>query len=79
MHLIARIALVGALATVSACTTYYKVTDPSTQKTYYTTGIKKQKGGAVEFKDAATSARVTVQNSEVIEISRADFKAGTPR
>ena len=57
---VALLLLVG----LSACGSYYRVTDPTTGSTYYTSDIKKQKGGAVELKDANTGSSVTLQNSE---------------
>jgi outer membrane lipoprotein SlyB len=56
------------------CASYYKVTDVSSGKTYYTDEIKR-KNSSVMFKDAQTQNEVTLQNSEVIEISKDQFKA----
>ena len=64
-----------ALALFAAgCTTYYRVTDPTTGKMYYSTDLK-QDGGATTFKDARTGDSVTVQNVEVRKISKEDFEA----
>ena len=73
-----RIAILTVIATLllSGCTSYYKVVDPSTNKTYYTTKYEQNRSGAVEFKDQATGSTVTVQNSEISEISEATFKQG---
>jgi hypothetical protein len=58
------------------CASYYKVTDPATRKDYYTETIER-KGAAVTFKDVNTRATVTLQSSEVLEISKDEFKANT--
>ncbi len=56
------------------CATYYKVTDPSTGKDYYTKTLER-KGGGIIFKDVKTQTTVTLQSSEVLEISKDAFKA----
>ena len=66
---------VVALATVTiACSHYYKVNDPAGTKEYYTTEIDQKKGGAIEIKDKKTGATVTLQSSEVKEISEEEFE-----
>jgi hypothetical protein len=56
-------------------TVYWMVTDPTTKKVYYTEEVKTTQGGAAKFKDAKTGSEVTLQNSEVKEISKDEFKA----
>ena len=58
---------------------YYKVVDPATDKTYYTKEIREEKGGAVKIKDANTGSSVTLQNSEVTQINKEEFKANTKK
>lgn len=58
------------------CATYYKVTDPATGKDYYTEKVER-KGGGVTFKDVNTRATVTLQSSEVLEISKDQFEENT--
>ena len=70
--------------TVAGCATYYKVTEPASGKTYYTTKIKKTKiggkpTGAITFKDATTKSKVTLQSSEVEKVSGKEYKAGTKK
>ena len=65
-----------ALATIAACTSYYEVTDPTTGRVYYTTDIEDRKGGAVTLIDDRNDVEVTVQNSEVREISKDTYKDG---
>jgi hypothetical protein len=55
---------------------YYTVKDPSTGKVYYSEDIKKKEGGAVTLTDAKTSSTVTIQNSEVTEVSEQTYKQG---
>lgn len=59
----------------AGCTTYYKVSDPAGSKEYYTTKIDKEKGGAIRLKDKKSGAQVTLQSSEVKEISEEEFEA----
>ena len=62
---------------LAGCTTYYKVSDPSTGHNYYSTKVKKQSGsGAIKFEDERTKSTVTLQSSEVKEISEEEFQAG---
>ena len=45
------------------CAPYYRVTDPSTENTYYTRNIKKVGSGAIKLEDARSGKTVTLQNS----------------
>ena len=78
--MIARIMALGAVvaltAMTAACSHYYKVNDPAGTKEYYTTEIDQKKGGAIEIKDEKTGATVTLQSSEVKEISEEEFEKG---
>ena len=58
------------------CTSYYKVIDPSTNKTYYTTELRRKDNGATTLKDARTGNMVTIQNSEVEPINKEEFESG---
>jgi type IV secretory pathway VirJ component len=74
------IAVVGCalLATGCSSSNYYKVTDPTSGKAYYAEEVKTDKGtGAIKLKDARSKAEVTLQNSEVLVISKDEFKAAT--
>lgn len=67
--------LCGTIAVLAGCTTYYQVNDPAGSRKYYTTDIDKTKAGAITFKDEKTGAEVTLQSSEVKEISEEEFNA----
>lgn len=79
-----RLKLLGATVGATACTvllagcfsSYYMVRDPGSGTAYYTTDVKKS-GSAVQFKDEKTGSAVTLQNSEVKEISKDEFTKGT--
>ena len=61
---------------VHACGRYYKVEDPVSGKVYYTTELEqKEQTGVVMLKDAKTGSTVTLQNSEITEIDKKEFKA----
>jgi hypothetical protein len=60
----------------AGCTTYYRVTDQSTRRAYFTTDIDRTDSGAVRFCDEKSRANVTLQSSEIIEISREAFDSG---
>jgi hypothetical protein len=67
--------LCGTLAGIAGCTTYYRVSDPSGAKEYYTTNIDKTKAGGITFKDEKSGSVVTLQSSDVKEISEDEFVA----
>ena len=56
---------------------YYRVNDPAGgDRQYYTSDIKETRTGAITFKDEKSGSVVTLQSSEVKEISKDEFKAG---
>ena len=63
----------------TACTQYYRITDQATGKVYYTTDYDRTRSGAVQFEDANSRSTVTLQSSEIIEISRPEFEAKAKR
>ena len=69
-------ALCLLMLVVAGCATYYMVRDPGTGTAYYTTKIESAgQAGAVKFKDARTGSVVTMQSSEVREISSDEYEA----
>ncbi|MHC4116070.1 MAG: hypothetical protein ACYSWO_01050 [Planctomycetota bacterium] len=58
------------------CTSYHKVTDLNTGKTYYTTQIEYKGSGAVDLKDGKTGARIVLPSSEVQEITKDEYNRG---
>jgi hypothetical protein len=56
--------------------TYYRVTDPTSGKTYYTTNLKEQKNGAATLTDARTGSKVSLQNTEVTKVSKEEYDVG---
>lgn len=75
-RLIIMLACVIALS-LAGCGSYYKITDPSSGKVYYSEKVKKR-SGYVEFTDSNSGSDVTLQNSEVLKISKDEYKANTP-
>ena len=72
------VASIGAALFIGGCSsTYYKVTDPHSGTAYYTEKVDTLMGtGAVKVKDARTGSIVTLQSSEVKEISEKEYKDG---
>jgi hypothetical protein len=58
----------------TGCTTYYRITDQATGRAYYTTDYDRTDSGGVKFEDARTHATVTLQSSEITEVSRSEFR-----
>jgi hypothetical protein len=50
------------------------VKDPHTGREYYTTAVERSSGG-IRFRDGKTQSTVTLQNSEIIEISKDQYRA----
>ena len=65
-----------ALLCIGGCTTYYKVTDPTTGKEYYTTELQRKSSGAATLKDARTGDTVNLQNSEISQVTKEQYEAG---
>jgi len=55
---------------------HYKITEPTSKIVYYTRDYEKTKAGGASFKDARTGAIVTIQNSEIKEVSRQYLRRG---
>ncbi|MEX0805028.1 MAG: hypothetical protein WD688_17165 [Candidatus Binatia bacterium] len=60
----------------AGCTTYYRITDQPTRRAYFAKGYDRTDSGAVKFYDVKSRANVTLQSSEIIEISRDAFDSG---
>jgi hypothetical protein len=57
------------VAVLSGCTSYYEIKDPGTSAVYYTNKYKQKDSGAITFEDAKTKSELTLQNSQIKEIS----------
>jgi hypothetical protein len=70
------VALFAGLLVAACASQHYRVTNPHSGNVYYTEKIDSLKEGAVKLKDARTGSTVTLQNSEVKEISSKEYKEG---
>jgi hypothetical protein len=69
--------LCGMAGLLGGCgSDYYRVNHPTTDKVYYTKEIDRAKAGAVTFKDERSGNTVSLQSSEVKQISKEEFQAG---
>lgn len=77
-YLIMGLMACGLIIAVAGCSSnHYRVTDPASGKAYYTTKIDNAgRAGAVKIKDDKTGSTVTLQSSEVKEISADEYEAG---
>ena len=74
----ARWVVIAVAVLVAGCASYYKVTDPSSGRTFYTEKVERDKGQTtIMFKDAKTGAEVTLPSSEVLEISSGEYEKAT--
>ncbi|HTP40802.1 MAG TPA: hypothetical protein VML36_00085 [Nitrospiria bacterium] len=71
---VAVVMMSGLVAT--ACATYYRVTDPQSGRVYYTEKVDRERGGAASFTDAGSGSTITIQNSEVKEITKDEYNVG---
>ena len=68
--------LCGMVGLLAGCGgNYYRVNDPGGDRHYYTSEIEQTRTGAITFKDEKSGSVVTLQSSEVKEISKDEFKA----
>jgi hypothetical protein len=75
----AAVIALAASTLLAGCASYYRVTDPGSGRQYYTTNVEKSKDGSVSFKDTKSGSAVTLQSSEVTEISHGDYEAGVKK
>ena len=68
--------VVAGLLCAVGCTNYYKVTDPTSGKSYYTTELSQKGNGVCTLKDATTGNKVTIQNSEIDKLTKDEYEAG---
>jgi len=71
-------AVVAFTVLLAGCAHYYKVTDASNGKVYYTEDVKRN-GSAVEFKDAQSGGVMTLQNSNVQDIDKQEYEQGVAK
>ena len=64
------------LVVLAGCSNYYKVTDISTQKVYYTKSVNYKGSGSVQIEDAETGAKVVLPSSEVQEVDKEEYNRG---
>jgi hypothetical protein len=60
----------------SGCTSYYRITDQASRAAYFTTEYERANSGAVQFQDEKSRATVTLQSSEIKQITRDEFDSG---
>lgn len=78
-HFSVILALFIASSFLFGCTNYYRITNPSTGKAYYTSELDKKGDGVLEFTDARTGEKVTLPGSEVREITKEEFQTNRMR
>ena len=66
--------VVLSVAAVGCGSSYYIVNDPFTGKTYYTKDVDRFNSGNVSFKDEKTGKTVSIQNSEVQEVTSTEYQ-----
>jgi len=66
--------VVLSVAAVGCGSSYYIVNDPFTGKTYYTKDVDRFNSGNVSFKDEKTGKTVSIQNSEVQEVTSPEYE-----
>ena len=74
IHMIPRVLICGLSLMIAGCSHYYRVTEPASGKTYYTTHID-ERSGAAKFKDDRTGNYVILHSAEVSELSEDEYGA----
>ena len=62
------------MAIISGCASYYKVTDPVSNKVYYTGNIDRKLNGLIQFTDEESKTNVTLMGADVLEITKGQYK-----
>ena len=73
-HMITGVLVCVLSMTMAGCSHYYRVTEPASGKTYYTTHID-ERSGAAKFKDDRTGSYVILHSAEVSELSEDEYGA----
>ena len=68
------LSIVLFLVATGCGSSYYIVNDPYTGKTYYTRDVTRFNSGNVSFKDDKTGKAVSIQNSEVQEVTDSEYQ-----
>ena len=55
---------------------YYRVTDPTTDKIYYTRHLQESSAGSVKFQEAETDKTVILDTAEIEQISEDEYNVG---
>lgn len=63
---------------MSGCTTYYRVKDTTSGRTYYTEDIKRR-NGTVIFTDTKSGSQITLPSSEIAEVQEEEYKKNTAK
>ena len=69
-----------ATAALGGCSGPFKVTDPASGRVFYTKSVdQNSRAGYVEFTDAVSGSRVTLQSSEVKEVTSDEYNAAVKK
>jgi len=71
--------LLALVLVTAGCTTYYRVTDPSSGKVFYTHEIIRGYNQNIRFTDAKSGSDVTLTTSEVKEITQEEYQKNTAK
>ena len=63
-----------SLAAVGCGSRFYIVNDPYTGKTYSTQNVDRFHSGNISFKDEKTGKKVSIQNSEIQEVTGGEYQ-----
>src|SRR5262245_28427750 len=73
------LAALAMLALVAAgCTSYYRIRDTTSGRTYYTEDYKRR-NGTVVFTDTKSGSEITLPSSEISEITSEEYKKNTTK
>ena len=71
-----RLGIALVILFAAGCSSYYRINDQASGRIYYTTDYDRSDSGSVVFEDARTRSTVTLQSSEIREISRSEYESG---
>lgn len=76
LSVFARLGIGAAFMFAAGCTSYYRINDQGSGRIYYTTDYDRSDSGAIIFQDDRTRSTVTLQSSEIREVSRTEYENG---
>lgn len=71
------LALLFVALGLSGCANHYEIRDPQSGSVYHTKDYDRSRSGSITFTDEKSQTEVTIQNSEIQEVSKERYEEET--